>query len=338
MAVQVPSRPFRWFGLLIAGWICLRTLTILSGDPFGSTLDVAPKTIAAGHRMASRSATPPTTALAAKNSAVRPVFAPPRVRFHAPEQPTLPGSRGNSPVQVAPNPAASLPRIFSEPSTMGQLPQVTAGGWSRPNSAKRWSASAWLLVRSDGPVPLGSGGELGGSQAGARLFYDIASPVAVTARVSRPLARPRGGEASVGVALRHRNVGLLLERRIALDDGGRNDFSVTAYGGVSEIPLDYGIRLDGYAQAGIVGSDGFADGAVRIERTIATVGKARVSAGAGAWGGIQPGARRVDVGPQIVAQIPVEGNTVRISAEWRERVAGDAAPRSGPSLSIGVDF
>lgn len=207
-----------------------------------------------------------------------------------------------------------------------------------PDAAKRWSASAWMLVRRDGPVPLGSGGELGGSQVGARLFYDLAAPIAITARVSRPLARVQGGEASAGIALRHRNVGILLERRVALDTGGRNDFSVTGYGGVSEIPVSYGARLDGYVQAGIVGSDGFADAAVRVERTVAIIEKARISVGAGAWGGIQPGARRVDVGPQIVAQLPVEGSNIRISAEWRERVAGDAAPRSGPSLTIGVDF
>lgn len=209
---------------------------------------------------------------------------------------------------------------------------------SRPKQGKRWAVSAWLLAREDGPVALNRDGELGGSQAGARLLYTVADPIAATARISRPLARARGGEASVGIALRHRNLGLLLERRIALDRGGRNDFSVTAYGGVSEIALWHGMRLDGYAQAGIVGSDGFADGAVRIERTVATIGKARISAGGGAWSGIQPGVERIDVGPQIVAQVPVKGSNIRVSAEWRERVAGHAAPRSGPSLTIGMDF
>lgn len=215
---------------------------------------------------------------------------------------------------------------------------TSAGTWTPPESGQRWSASAWFLIRRDGPPALGTGGELGGSQAGVRAFYSVAEPVAVTARISRPLARAQGGEASVGVALRHGSVGLLLERRIALDSGGRNDFSVTGYGGINEVKLGYGVRLDGYAQVGVVGNDGFADGAVRLERTLATVGKARISTGAGAWGGIQPGARRIDVGPQIVARLPVEGSNIRVSAEWRERVAGDAAPRSGPSVTIGVDF
>jgi hypothetical protein len=215
---------------------------------------------------------------------------------------------------------------------------VSIGTWSMPRSTERWSASAWLLIRADGPAPLGAGSELGGSQAGARIFYNITKPVAVTARISRPLARARGGEASAGIALRHGNVGLLLERRIALDKGGRNDFSATAYGGVSEIALGYGVRLDGYAQAGIVGGESFADGAARVERTIAHVQTLRVSAGVGAWGGIQPGAKRVDVGLQVVAYVPIESSTIRISAEWRERVAGNAAPRSGPSLTIGIDF
>lgn len=198
--------------------------------------------------------------------------------------------------------------------------------------------SAWVLVRRDGPPPLGTGGELGGSQAGIRGFYTMAAPVALTARVSRPLARAQGSEASAGIALRHGNIGLLLERRVALDSAGRNDFSATAYGGVSEIKLGHGVRLDGYAQLGIVGGDAFVDGAIRVERTFATIGNTRVSAGAGAWGGAQPGAKRVDAGPQVVAQLPVEGSNIRVSAEWRERVFGDAAPRSGPSITLGVDF
>lgn len=195
-----------------------------------------------------------------------------------------------------------------------------------------------MLVREDRPNVLSPGSELGGSQAGVRLFYTVDGPVAVTGRVSRPLARAQGGEASVGIAVRHGNVGLLLERRIALDKGGRNEFSATAYGGVSEVPLGHAVRLDGYAQAGVVGTDAFADGAVRVERTIVAAGKARLSVGAGAWGGAQPGLERVDIGPQVVAHIPVSQGGLRVSAEWRERVAGNAAPRSGPSLTIGVDF
>ena len=114
--------------------------------------------------------------------------------------------------------------------------------------------------------------------------------------------------------------------------------SATAFGGFNDIPLPGGLRLDGYGQAGVVGGDAFVDGAVRAARTIMTSGKARLSAGAGLWGGAQPGVRRVDIGPQIVATLPINARAVRISGEWRQRVAGNAAPISGPSITLGFDF
>ena len=63
-----------------------------------------------------------------------------------------------------------------------------------------------------------------------------------------------------------------------------------------------------------------------------------LSVGAGLWGGAQPGVSRIDIGPQIVARIAVAETSLRVSAEWRQRVAGDAAPASGPSVTVGFDF
>jgi hypothetical protein len=56
-----------------------------------------------------------------------------------------------------------------------------------------------------------------------------------------------------------------------------------------------------------------------------------VEVGAGAWGGAQPGAARLDMGPQASFRIPVGRTGIRASAEWRFRVAGDAEPGSGPA-------
>lgn len=345
MAAQAPSRPFRWIGLLLTGWVCFRAVMILAGDPFGSALEVAPTTIAA--TQVQRTSGP------ANSMPEQVTFTEKRLRTARLSTDVPRISRiayGNHSARMfgkkafAALPTSSLSSAKVARPTHGLTtaplapPSPVSGGWSPSSPHKRWSASAWLLVRADGPAPLGTAGELGGSQAGARLFYDIAEPAALTARISRPIARALGGEASVGLALRHGNVGVLLERRIALDRGGRNDFSVTGYGGISEVSLGHGVRLDGYVQAGVVGHDGFADSAVRVERTVVTLDKTRVSIGAGAWSGIQPGAERLDVGPQVVVQIPVEGGSIRVSAEWRQRVAGNAAPASGPSLTIGVDF
>jgi hypothetical protein len=165
----------------------------------------------------------------------------------------------------------------------------------------------------------------------------IEPALALTGRLSSALSA-RQGEASVGVALRRGPFAVLAERRVALDSGGRNDWSVTAVAGVSDVRLPLDLRLDGYAQAGIVGRDGFAYGALRVERAVLGAGNSRLSVGAGTWGSIQPGVARLDVGPQIVARTMLAGRAMRVSAEWRQRVAGNAAPGSGPVVTLGADF
>jgi len=206
----------------------------------------------------------------------------------------------------------------------------------------RFQISVWSLVRNaSSSGSLVPGGTLGGSQIGARGWFEPGPKgIALTARISSPLASRNGSEASIGVGVRKENFGLILEERFSLDAGGRARPSVTAFGGVSEVRLRGQLRLDAYAQAGVVGLRnrvGFADGAVRIEHPL--VGKnARLSVGAGAWGGAQPGLSRIDIGPQVVARLPVLGGNLRIAGEWRFRVGGNADPGSGPTLSIGADF
>ena len=170
-----------------------------------------------------------------------------------------------------------------------------------------------------------------------RAYLALDRSFALTARLSTALASP-GREASVGVAINRGPVRLLFERRLALDRGGRNDWSVTAATGFDNVALPARFRLDGYAQAGVVGRDGFADGALRAERTVASFDDTRISAGAGAWAAIQPRLSRVDVGPQLIVRTPLAGQTIRLSAEWRSRIAGNASPRSGPVIAVATDF
>ena len=44
---------------------------------------------------------------------------------------------------------------------------------------------------------------------------------------------------------------------------------------------------------------------------------------------------RVDVGPRV--SMPV-GRGMRVHVDWRQRVAGSAAPGSGPALTLAADF
>lgn len=207
-----------------------------------------------------------------------------------------------------------------------------------------WSASAWLFLREGGGGQLATGGQLGGAQAGARVTWriDDARRLAVFGRVSGPL-RQRGFEAAAGIEWRPLGelpVRLAVERRIALERGGRDAFAAYAFGGVDAIRLG-GLRLDAYGQAGAVGArsrDLFADGSVRIGRELALSGRTGVTLGAGAWGAAQPGVARLDVGPQAVVRFPAGDLGLALAIDWRLRVAGQARPGSGPTVTLGVDF
>jgi hypothetical protein len=129
---------------------------------------------------------------------------------------------------------------------------------------------------------------------------------------------------------------VLAERRVALGQEGRSAFALTFHGGVDELRLPGGFKLEAYAQAGAVGArsrDLFADGSVRVG---IPVGEMRL--GGGMWAGAQPRAARVDAGPQATLRLPALGANLRISAEWRFRIAGEASPGSGPALTLGSDF
>ena len=230
--------------------------------------------------------------------------------------------------------------VASEDSV--EISRAVIPGLPAVTSKNRFSGSAWALMRGEGSTSLASAGQLGGSQIGVRLFYTPGpEALAITARISAPLSQRSGREAAVGIALRGRNVGIIAEQRVALDKNGRDTPAVFGYGGVYDVKLPGGLKLDGYAQAGVVGIKTpalFVDGAVRVERTVLKADKASLSVGAGVWGGAQPGVARIDIGPQIVARIAGADTSLRVSAEWRQRVAGDAAPAFGPSVTVGFDF
>ena len=148
----------------------------------------------------------------------------------------------------------------------------------RPRQApSRFSGSAWAFVRGGGrATALSPGGQIGGGQAGARLLYriDKAERLALSARVSRTIGGIRQTEAAVGLDWKPIDtlpVHLMLDRRIAIDKGGRNAWTLGAAGGVDDVRIAPGWRLDGYGEAGVVGAhrrDLYADGAARIARAI----------------------------------------------------------------------
>jgi hypothetical protein len=200
----------------------------------------------------------------------------------------------------------------------------------------------WGIARA-GETGIQPGGQLGGSQAGARLTYALgdARRVALSARVSAP-ATGRGAELALGIDWQPGKVPvhLIVEHRLALD-GGRGGPAALVVGGIDPVAIGAGFRLEAYAQAGAIHRtriEPFADGALRITRPVATIGRTRIDLGAGSWGGAQRGAARLDIGPTLALAIPVADRSVRLTLDWRHRIAGRAAPGSGPALSIGSDF
>lgn len=138
----------------------------------------------------------------------------------------------------------------------------------------------------------------------------------------------------------HLPVRLIIDRRFALD-GGRGGPEIGVIAGVGPRRIAPGIELAAYGQAGVIerkAAEGYADGAARLTHDIARPGRVRVELGAGAWGGIQPGTRRIDLGPTAALAFAVAGHGARLSLDWRERVAGNARPGSGPALTLGADF
>lgn len=330
------SRPVRAIATVLGGWVAVRTAMLW---PSGATVPVVANGVEP--QATPKLAQPLIPAdiwkpLNHLRFAAEAAKAPkPAAKGHTIEI-TLDAPEPARPYQAeAPVAAAARNALSTRPGPEG-LPPLPAP------QVKRFSGSAWALSRTDGSGGLANAGQLGGSQVGARVFYSPGpKALALTARVSAPLATRTGREASLGVALRGRNVGLIVEQRFALDKGGRDAPSVTVYGGVSEVPLTKGIRLNGYAQAGVVGikhPQTFADGAISVETTLIEDKRTRLSAGLALSGGAQPGGARLDIGPQIVARVPVGETAVRVSAEWRQRIAGNAAPDSGPAVTVGFDF
>jgi hypothetical protein len=207
----------------------------------------------------------------------------------------------------------------------------------------RWQLSSWALLRSQqtgvaGSQSLATAGQLGASQAGARLIYNLNRQIALAARTSSEVGR-RGGEVAAGVRIQplaHIPIWLTAERRLAIGryGGGRNAFALFAEGGVYGMPLPWRFSMDSYLQGGIVGAkkrDLFVDGGLAVTRPVYS----RFSAGFGIWGGAQPGLYRVDAGPRITLRVR---RNLKVHFDWRQRIKGNARPGSGPAVTLAGDF
>lgn len=228
-------------------------------------------------------------------------------------------------------------------------PKSVAGAPLIPGQAGagRWSASSWIFWRdAGGQNSLAGVGQLGGSQAGFRLAYQLLphtpEKLALYSRMTSALRHPNAPEAAIGIStqpIANLPIRFAVERRIALDNDARNAMAVMAVGGIGPLPIGSGFTLEGYGQAGVVGirsQDAFADGKVTLMHALHAV--LPVSAGISLSGGAQPHVARLDIGPQIESRLKLGEQSARISAEWRHRAAGNAQPGSGMAVTLATDF
>lgn len=229
---------------------------------------------------------------------------------------------------------------------------VTPGITPAPARTNRWSLDAWALVRGNGGGMRADGPILatyGASQAGAVLRYRLSEgtrrPTHAYMRINTALGDRRERDAALGLAVRPLAglpVALLGEARLSQNSAG-----TTARPGVmvvSEFPpvgLGAGTRAEAYVQAGYVGgpdATGFADGQARVVHDLAVGRRVSLSAGVGAWGGLQSGAERVDIGPTATLDLRIGEAAARLAIDYRFRAAGDAMPQSGPAITLSTGF
>ncbi len=362
------SAPVRFLVIVVAGWGAVRAATL--GVIPGFTVSYAkelPPSVESSLPPIVATQFPPLPAMDYGQAPTVPAVQP-GLYAAMPAYPAgyvQPYAYAYSPVQVpAPVPArqpwhlqpgTSLPAdsFFTPADEKWQVADLAAfpARQSRPAAAvavqpplqprlDRVQLSSWALLRG-APTPgaLASGGTLGGSQAGARLTYAFNRWIAASLRTTSPVGGSSGAEVAGGVRmtpLRSIPVAFTIERRqsISPHGRGRSAFALFAEGGLYRQPMPWDFTLDGYVQAGLVGlqsRDYFVDGAFAFTRPVWR----RVSAGFGIWGGAQPGLYRVDAGPRV--SIRVRDN-IYAHVDWRQRIAGTAAPSSGPALTLAADF
>jgi hypothetical protein len=321
------GRPLRFLAVVTGGWIGVRIFLLWPADVAEVARVLVPPALAEQPRDRVRG-------LAQPRSAPQPR---PIVRA------TMPPSRSLEPMPLLAEPGLTpeaAPFLLAPSAAPGVaaapiVPRPPGMDHPPPPAPDRWSGSAWAILRPGGrATPFAS--QLGGSQAGARLSYRIGGGISAYARASAAIdSRQQEGALGLDWQPTRAPVHLIVERRIGIA-GIPGGTAAGVIGGIGPTAIGHGLTAEAYGQGGVILRDraeGFADGALRLTRTVGPI-----DLGIGAWGAAQRGAARLDLGPTLGAAIPVAGQRLRLSVDWRQRLAGDARPGSGPALSLGADF
>ncbi|AEG47824.1 hypothetical protein Sphch_0122 [Sphingobium chlorophenolicum L-1] len=334
------GRPIRFLGLVMIGWAAIRVVSQW-GDPFG---EISEDGGAGVFHPTAYSKNGPASVkrkgLSARRNIAAPKTEPARIvpTTHFPVPPAADLAMGSN--------AAAIPVPQAEGEIM-ETPPAPALPPTHSAGMGRWHGGAWLLWRNGSATraEAATGGRLGGSQAGVRLDFDLAPHASgrITAygRASAALNRPASLEGAMGLAWRPARslpISFATERRIALGKGGRNANAVMAVGGFGPVQVAPSLEVETYAQGGMVGfrsRDRFVDAKMSL---LSPVNHSPLRIGASLSGGAQPQVERLDIGPELQLRLPLQPVGARLGVEWRERIAGQAAPASGLAVTLGADF
>lgn len=226
-----------------------------------------------------------------------------------------------------------------------------AGPTGSSSGRNRLSSDAWVFVRQGSGANIGAGPlgpTYGRSQFGAVLRFDLgsryASPPQVYLRATGA-TDSREADLAAGISVRPMpTLPLRAHGEVRLSRlGDRVELRPSAFitAGVDETLQAFDARLRGYAQAGYVGGEfatGFVDGSLVVERDVERGERGALAMGVGTWGGVQKGAARLDAGPTVSVDLRLGQGRVRLAADYRFRVAGDADPSSGAALTLSSSF
>ena len=370
IGVRLPAmhREMQALALLAAPPASMLAPTVVMLAPLGPMLVPPPMRAGAGVLRLPLSPPPPLLqALAVPADVPQPVASPvpsappPAVLPPAPLPPAAPALPAAAPLR---DPAFSLAAGAYGQLRAGQRRMAAAlfdaalavqpgnKQWQadRAGLGRRWQVGGFALLRGGGALPdqPGSGlpgfaasPVLGGGQVGSSIAY-LPDPYArrslalvARANVAADARGVRADTAQLAFGLRQTllpGVSLSVERLVPLGDATRGAFTARLAAGGRLQQL--GQRLEGYGEAGVLDTGQiYAGGQARAR--LVRIGP--VTLHAATWASIQtgtPDAWRVDAGPSLAAQV----KGIRLEADWRQRASGNAAPGSGPVLTVSAGF
>ena len=370
---RLRGQPIFVLGLLLAGWISVRALVWQS--PFPPLQEALQRRMP---RIAAQQVGPDDPIVAEKGSpfaaerSIEPTAAqhalaaapaiPSSLAWEQLAAPPLPGDEAQ-PLRKADVAAAhqlmwlaAMSHLPVPPSISTRLAAGTETGEAKQPLARRrpdrWSLDGWVFARQKSGAGLaaqGRGPTYGASQAATVLRYRLAPESAhdphAYGRIYKALVAE--GESEVALGLSGKAVKTVPVRLHAELRGTRfvnsSQLRPAAFA-TTELPvvaLPGGAQAETYLQAGIVGganATGFIDGEAQVMRPVKEYRAGRISLGAGAWGGAQKDAARFDLGPSMRVDVMLADTPARLSLDWRERVAGDAEPKSGLAVTLSTGF